>query len=492
MQRCLNLFPEALPQSEGEPIQFIHYTTAGLTSIATPTAGPGRCLYRASNGQLFAVVGGTVYYINSGFGIVSVGSIVPNTTPVYMTDNGIDAVLVDGTGAGYQIGLSDHSFVQISDEAFYGATRCDTIDTFMLFNRPGTNQFYSTVSNTVTPFDPLYIAGKSGFPDPLVGLVVSRREIWLIGQVTTEIWFDSGASDFPFQIMPGPFIQHGCIAPYSIVKQNESIYFISQDQNGSYIMVRGTGYQVERVSTHAIEAEWATYPTVTDAVALTYQQGGHSFVQVNFPAADKTWCFDEITGLWHEKAWIDDNGVEHRHRLQCAAYAYETNVGLDWATGEIYKIDPQNYTDDGQPIKRLRSFPHLVNDGKRAFYTRFAADMQVGFSTNTTSFSNQDFPLDIDSSGQELQLDGVGADLVMDEPPIGNPPPQVFLRWSDTQGKTWGNSLAQSLGATGEYLTQAQWQRLGMARSRVFELSWSEPVATALTGAFIDVLPSGS
>jgi hypothetical protein len=61
----------------------------------------------------------------------------------------------------------------------------------------------------------------------------------------------------------------------------------------------------------------------------------------------------------------------------------------------------------------------------------------------------------------------------------------MFLRWSDTRGKSWGNAIKTSLGKEGEYLTSLQFQRLGMARDRVFELSWSAPVKTALLGAWV-------
>jgi len=46
------------------------------------------------------------------------------------------------------------------------------------------------------------------------------------------------------------------------------------------------------------------------------------------------------------------------------------------------------------------------------------------------------------------------------------------------------------MGTTGEYLTSISWWRLGMARDRVFQLSWSDPIKTALSGAFVDALPN--
>ena len=44
----------------------------------------------------------------------------------------------------------------------------------------------------------------------------------------------------------------------------------------------------------------------------------------------------------------------------------------------------------------------------------------------------------------------------------------------------------------GDYKAVPSWNRLGMARDRVFKLSWSTDVITALNGAFIDMRPSRS
>jgi len=62
----------------------------------------------------------------------------------------------------------------------------------------------------------------------------------------------------------------------------------------------------------------------------------------------------------------------------------------------------------------------------------------------------------------------------------------VFLRWSDTRGVSFGNAVQRSMGREGQYLTSIQWTRLGMARDRVFEISWSSPVKTALLGAWVE------
>ena len=409
-QRCVNLYAENNPpgtilelasagqpspwgtgQSAEVPAPRTYYPTPGtrlLVAPATPAAGRG--LYWGNNGTLYYCCGATLYSVSSAWVLTALGTIDAGTTPVSMADNGTTLVLVDGTANGYQVALATNAFSPISEAnnappspqvyAFYGADRNDMIDGFMVFNQPGTRNFYATYDNEIV-FDSLYFSAKNVYSDPLVSVLCTRREIWLIGQRTTEIWYDAGGTSFPFQIVPGPFIQHGASAVYSVAQINGAVYFLSQDQAGQNLVLRGEGYEVSRVSTHAIETEWSNYSTTADAVGFCFQQNGHPFYQINFPTADKSWRYDEATQEWHEPVWFDSNGAEHRHRAQCAAFAYGLNVVADWQTGALYALDPNTYTDNGAPIYWRRGWPHLMNDGKRVGYTSFTADMQCGDSS---------------------------------------------------------------------------------------------------------------
>jgi len=54
--------------------------------------------------------------------------------------------------------------------------------------------------------------------------------------------------------------------------------------------------------------------------------------------------------------------------------------------------------------------------------------------------------------------------------------------------ETYSNPVMQNLGQEGQYLTSMQWNRLGMARDRVFQIFWSSNTKTALSGAFVDAI----
>jgi hypothetical protein len=123
----------------------------------------------------------------------------------------------------------------------------------------------------------------------------------------------------------------------------------------------------------------------------------------------------------------------------------------DYLNGKIYKLNANLFTDDNNEVPRIRTFMHLINNFDRIIYTSFDADVSVGTQ-------NPDNPIE----------------------------PEILLSCSDDRGVTFGFPLAQSLGLGGDYLTTVSWNRLGMARDRVFKLQWSSPIKLALNGGFIE------
>lgn len=462
-QRCVNLYAEKNPDDSVFPFTF--YPTPGLVTRGTAPERGYRGSYVASSGDLFVCVGMGIYRVLSGFTFKLLGSVTSIGTPVSMHDNGTTLVIVDGTPNGYTVDLVSYKWSVIDESdtdsdgdgtapgpsAFYGADRVDYADTFLIFNKPFSREFYISDSAAVT-FDPLYFAAKAGGSDNLVVAVAIDLYIFLLGEQTTEVFFNSGAADFPYSREPGVFIQHGCAAKYSVASMDNSIYWVAKNPQGQGIIMRNDGMTALRISTHALEQEIQKYSRIDDAIGYTHQLGGHLFYVVTFPTADRTWAFDLATGQWAERLWMDTQGALHRHRGNC--YAFWNGMALvgDWENGNLYEMTPAATDDAGAPMIHIRSFPDMCNDGARLFFREFIADMQVGAALEASTVD-----------------------------------PKVRLRWSDDRGASWGNPIMSSLGKTGETLTSIQFQRLGMARHRVFELSWSASVKTALNGAFVQV-----
>ena len=326
---------------------------------------------------------------------------------------------------------------------------------------PSAFAFEVLTANPVA-FDPTFLAAKTGYPDLLATIVAVHREWWLMGSFeSTEVWYDAGGATFPFAIMPGVFIQHGCAAPASVQTHDLVTFWLGIDNAGIGTVFMGSGYAARRISTFAIERIIAKIvksgATINDAIGMIYKIEDHVFYVLTFPAGDKTIVYDLTEGLWHEWGWTDPaTGIDHRHRAGAMALAYNVNVAADWENGNLYVLDLYTATDNGNVIVRRRAFPHLLNDGKRATYDRLALDMECG--------------------------NGLPSDPTY--------VPLVTLEISDDRGRTFRALPMQSLGKTGEYLVQPVWHRMGLARDRVFRVTWSEAVFTSLQGAWLDVTPS--
>ena len=330
-----------------------------------------------------------------------------------------------------------------------GATETITINS-------GSGLSYTITSVSGNAFDPLYIAAKTGFPDNLATLIVMHREIWLLGtQRTSEVWYDAGQTNFPFAIVPGVFIEQACTAKYSVAKHDLMVFWLSVDAEGQATVFKGSAYAAKRISTPAIAAIFSTYGTISDAIGMTYKQQDHVFYVLTFPSANATWVFDASEDLWHERTWTDSDGGENRIRANCMAFAYGVNVQGDWQTGKLYKTDLTSYTDNGTPIVRRRSFPHIVGpQGNLTSYPLFRADLEAGTWAPDATLT-------------------------------------LYLRWSDNRGFSFGNPVAQVMKG-GVLLAQPQWRNTGTARDRVFELYWSDALETALNGAWTTPIPAGN
>ncbi len=462
-QRCINLYPELNELGTGKDKEIASLLgTPGLRLLTTLAAnGPTRGSWTADNqvagtSDFFMVSKNKLYKVSSSFVATELGTLLTTSGPVSMADNGLQLVIVDGPN-GYVWDFALLTFTRIIDPAWLGSDMVSYQDGTFIFNKPNTNKFYISGLNEVT-FDGADIASKEGNSDPIVAHLSDHRNLWIFGSETTEVWFNSGAPLFPFQRVEGAYIETGCAAAFSVAKLNGTVIWLGQDKKGTGIVYEASGYQPIRISNQAVETEIQSYANISDATAWTYQDGGHSFYVLNFPSANTTWVFDTQTKLWHERAYLLQ-GQFKRHRAETHSFAFGKHVVGDWENGNVYELTREVYDDNGAPKKWMRRALHISTDMLRQYFSQFQLDAEVGTG-----------------------LDGIGQGT----------DPQVILRWSNDGGHTWSNEKWASLGKIGHTKRRAQWQRLGQSRSRVFEVSGSDPVKTVLIGAEISFMPGAS
>jgi hypothetical protein len=61
-----------------------------------------------------------------------------------------------------------------------------------------------------------------------------------------------------------------------------------------------------------------------------------------------------------------------------------------------------------------------------------------------------------------------------------------MLQISRDGGHTWGKELWTTFGKIGQYLSRAEWRRLGMSRDWLFKLRITDPVKVVMIAAIVE------
>ena len=460
--RCVNLFPEMTPDN-GQTAAFLN-RAPGLNFLQSVGTGPIRALWaHQTNGSDFYVVSGQEVYKLTGLTATpTLLGTVSGTGPVSIADNGTQIFFACNPD-GYIYNETTNVFAQITDPDFAGAVTVAYLDGYFVFNQPNSQIIWVSQLLNGQSVDPLDFASAEGSPDGVVGLIADHRELWVFGTDSVEVWYDSGAADFPLTRIQGAFNEIGCVSAYTIAKMDNGLFWLGTDARGQGIVYRANGYTGQRISTHAIEYAIAQYGNISDAIAYTYQQEGHAFYVLTFPSGNATWVYDVATQAWHERAgW--DNGEFTRHRSNCQCNFGGNIIVGDYENGNIYTLDLDVYADNGGIQKWLRSWralPSGQNNLKRTAHHSLQLNCESGVGLN----------------------DGQGSD------------PQAMLRWSDDGGHTFSNEHWSPMGKIGAYYHRVFWRRLGMTlklRDRVYEVSGTDPVKIAIMGAELIFSPTNA
>ncbi len=391
-QMLVNWYPENDPtkadipttqENEAQRGVLALYPTPGLVTKLQLAVGEVRGMWVLPGGAtLLVAAGATLYSVTSAYVATSVGTLLTTSGPVYIRDNGSAAYLTDGQYR-YSYVWATGTFTQQSDGAFSGGGVCDEVDNFFIYSNPATNQWGCSDVGAIAS-NALNLGAMLGASGNLVALVADHRQVLLLGERYSERWINVGTFPFPFAIIPGSSMQHGCGAPGSVARLGEGVAFLALDTRGQATVVAwGASLpSPQRISTFAIENAIQGYAVTSDAVAYTYSQAGHEFYVLTFPTADVTWVYDLATQLWHRRAWRDPaTGLYHRHRSNCAAVFGDAVLVGDYANGKVYELSQTVYTDAGAPLPCVRRCRHLTSDLKRQYFHDLQIQFQPGVGT---------------------------------------------------------------------------------------------------------------
>lgn len=437
------------------------------------------------------------------------------------------------TGAGAPISNTTTRIYKVEDINFYPADTVTYFDNYFVLNRSGTNEFFISAVGDGTTYPPLAFANAQVNPDIVVAVVAVHEVLCIVGERSIERWYNAGAAIFPFQRYDGSVTERGCIAPLSIIKEDNTLFLLGDDK----IFYKLEGVRPLRVSTHAIETAWSRYPRVDDAFSFSYTTEGHKFVVLTFPSGMNSWVFDITTNLWHERDSLAQGSQVQsigRWRGNCSVIAYGLSLIGDLSLQGIAKVDWTNFLEFGTQIIGQCISPPYRGDRKRIFVSRFELEMDVGnvgsdtfvFPAITVSpvipsaarigslvidqtadpqVPNITTQVMVDAiAGQEdifvqsIEDMGVGDEVQiwLDDGSVfittiiaffDPHEPHIYLDYSKDGGYTFSKpQLPRSMGTDNNTLKRLRWLRLGQSRQWYFRLTVSDPCRRVLIAAYAD------
>lgn len=448
-QRCINWFPEVYREEDKSKI--ILRNRLGAEYLLTSGIGPIRGMI-VHKEYLYVVSSNTLYKIDSNYSSSSIGTLNTSTGLVSMASNGVfgeQLIIVDGTD-GYIYNSGTLAFAIISDAQFPASpTKVTYMDSFFIVLNDGSGQFNISLSNDGTSWDALDFANAERKPDDILSIETLGRDIYFIGENTTEVWTNTGGR-FPFEPYTNGVLEIGCVSGDTTAKTASGIVFIAQTERGGLQVVGLSGTNYKKLSSSAVDYV-LTGALFNNASAFIFEQDSHIFYQLNLPSSNLSYiCNLTLAVESPDIAWHITTTGNHEHLAYVHSYYNRTHIVGDRSLGNLYRLEREVYTDVGEEIIREAVARHMHVQRKRVRYDRFELEFEAGVGL----------------------LEGQGSN------------PIVMLDWSDDGGHTWSNIRYLEFGKVGEYSWRCYTTQLGSSRDRVFRIRISDPVKSVLLGAW--------
>ena len=292
--------------------------------------------------------------------------------------------------------------------------------------------------------------GTSGYftaearPDDVVALAENTGEVFVFGTTTLQTF----SPDPTTQFAPLSTLELGCGAPYSILKDDDSFWWM--DSKRRIVKSGGRGYELQ---SEAIQRTLDGMTTSSDAYGFSVEDGFLDAHCWKFPTDGRTFVYQNGIGWGQWAGWANGNWVP----LIVGAAATSPLDGTTFVattTGRVGAFSLDAETDFGDPI----------------------------VARVTTGYLNRD------TDSMKLNK---WVRLVLRRGDSGSTPgPQGTLRWRDRPGDAWAE-IAVDFGSSGDREVELTFHALGAYRYRQWEFEFGESSRLTLVSATeeFEVLP---
>lgn len=346
--------------------------------------------------------------LNSMTGKVVIAQVSEDPTESVVICDGVNAELEGFTAVAVALDSATSS-VRLATPS----NTCTAMDGYMIRdNKNESGQFIYSDLYDSTVENSFNFATAEGAPDDVIAVFSHNRNLWLFGEFTTEVWYNVGQKNLPFQRHQGGFFETGIAAPNTPQLLGNSIAWLARDKRGGLrVVMAGKGFLPERISTPEIEqALYEANAFVFNAFANSFIIEGQEFYALTIPGTygraavanttneeaptPVTFVYQLNSGEWfkwesHDDILADDDhgrwmptaitGTYDHNRRQFGSsgstgrtsFSNVILLGGRDLTGRLYYMKPDSFMDENpsgdQGIACERTMQPLEVDDRRNF-----------------------------------------------------------------------------------------------------------------------------
>lgn len=305
-------------------------------------------------------------------------------------------------------------------------------------------------------WDPNAQAADFDLPDPIVGQEEFNGDLWNGNSRSTQIWRPDPTAleeSEAFTPLTGVNIPVGWAGRGAVAKLKSGLHFVGVDSLGGRGLYAGAGLGVTPIQNRDFEEaiKGISALDMSGALCWGYADGTKEFVGVR-TTLERAFVLDKDSGLWHERTKYGESQFD----IGFMTSAYETIIAASPDSAALWALDPDVYTDAGDPIERIMS-----------------VKVPVGGGTSVNRVV-------IDGRWFDQPLTGQGST------------PQMMLDYSTDGGQSWGSDYGDirvvALPGAGERF-RVQEFGFGMVDGQdgfLLRLILTDPIGFAISGCWIN------
>lgn len=407
--------------------------------------------FHVMSGVLYKINGATLYSVSVNGVFTSLGS-VPGAERAIFADDGSTLGIVTG-GVIYQ--WDGSSVTTVSQSVVTNPQWIAWINNQWII---GGDEGRFAVSNVgdITTWNALNFAEAESVGDSLIRGYAFTQLIYLLGSNSVESWFNSGQGNPPFDRQDNSLINIGIAGKYAIGNTDQFMYWLGDDRK----VYQCIGASARNVVTPGVAHLIESFDVVSDCIVSTFVMEGQDMVLLTFPSAERTLLFSETFNYWVELG----TGTDYPRQWYGNAVirCYEKNLVSDYRNGNIYELDLDTYTDNGDTRLRIRTLPSfngkmVGSPGRRITVSKVRINCQMGVGLASGQGSN----------------------------------PLLMCQLSNDGGHTWDGESHVPIGAMGDYLGPVDFDKFANGYDVRFRVKCSDPVYFSLFDGIVDMRDGG-